>query len=408
MEKVEFFQFILGIPSDWEVIEVRVDKEVDEIDIFIEYKRKNACCPITEKMCPIYDLRENRRWRHLNIMQYQTYINCRVPRVINDDGKISTIEVPWSDYSQRYTYLFEEAVLKVLQMCKNQTKTARHFGVSYEIVSNIMKQAVARGLACRSLETTPVTIGLDEKSFLKGRDFVTVLTDIENGRVLDIERDRTIKAAEQVLKKTFTGEQLKDIKVVVSDMSDAYMNVGKNQTPNAIQVADRFHLVKILNNAVDKTRKQELKTEKELLTHSKFALLKRPEHLTNKQKLTFEAIDKANLRTARVWRAKENFRALFGQPDSTHAFISLNTWFQDVKNITLYHLEQAAKAFKKHLLPVINALWHNASNAMAERLNGGIQELKAIGKGFRNYDNFRAAILFHYGKLSIFRSQNSP
>jgi transposase len=408
MEKAEFFQYLLGITSDWEVKEVKVNKEVNEIDIFIEYKLKTAICPVTQKICSIYDLRESRRWRHLNIMQYQTYINCRVPRVINEDDKISTIEVPWSDYSQRYTYLFEEAVIKVLQMCKNQTKTARHFEISYDIVSSIMKQAVARGLKARSLETTPVAIGLDEKSFLKGRDFVTVLTDIENGRVLDIERDRTIKAAEQVLNKTFTDTQLKEVKVIVSDMSDAYMNVGKNKTPNAVQVADRFHLIKLLNDAVDKTRKQELKTEKELLTHSKFALLKRPEHLTDKQKLTFQAIDKANLRTARVWRAKENFRALFGQPDSTHAFISLNTWLQDVKNITLYHLDQTAKAFKRHLQPVINALWHNASNAMAERLNGGIQELKAIAKGFRNYDNFRAAILFHYGKLSIFRSQNSP
>jgi transposase len=293
-------------------------------------------------------------------------------------------------------------------MCKNQTKTARHFEISYDIVSSIMKQAVARGLKARSLETTPVTIGLDEKSFLKGRDFVTVLTDIENGRVLDIERDRTIKAAEQVLNKTFTGTQLKEVKVIVSDMSEAYLNVGKNKTPNATQVADRFHLIKLLNEAVDKTRKQELKTEKELLTNSKFALLKRPENLTDKQKMTFQAIDKANLRTARVWRAKENFRELFNQPDRTHAFMSLNTWLQDVKHITLYHLDQVAKAFKRHFEPVCNALWNNASNAMAERLNGGIQELKAISKGFRNYDNFRAAILFHYGKLSVFRSQNSP
>ena len=408
MEKAEFFQYLLGITSDWEVKEVKVNKEVNEIDIFIEYKPKTAICPVTQKMCPIYDLRESRRWRHLNIMQYQTYITCRVPRVINEDDKISTIEVPWSDYSQRYTYLFEEAVIKVLQMCKNQTKTARHFEISYDIVSSIMKQAVARGLKARSLETTPVTIGLDEKSFLKGRDFVTVLTDIENGRVLDIERDRTIKAAEQVLNKTFTGTQLKEVKVIVSDMSEAYLNVGKNKTPNATQVADRFHLIKLLNEAVDKTRKQELKTEKELLTNSKFALLKRPENLTDKQKMTFQAIDKANLRTARVWRAKENFRELFNQPDRTHAFMSLNTWLQDVKHITLYHLDQVAKAFKRHFEPVCNALWNNASNAMAERLNGGIQELKAISKGFRNYDNFRAAILFHYGKLSVFRSQNSP
>src|ERR1700678_351023 len=122
MEKVEFFQYLLGITSDWEVKEVKVNKEVNEIDILIEYKPKLAMCPVTNKMCPIYDLRENRRWRHLNIMQYQTYLNCRIPRVINEDDKISTIEVPWSDYSQRYTYLFEESVIKVLQSNPSKSK----------------------------------------------------------------------------------------------------------------------------------------------------------------------------------------------------------------------------------------------------------------------------------------------
>jgi transposase len=408
MENQEFFRFLLCLTAEWDIKEVRVNKEVDEIDIFIEYSSTQGICPHTKQLCRIYDLRESRRWRHLNIMQYKTYINCRIPRVINDEDKISTIEVPWSDYSERYTYLFEEAVIRVLKMCKNQTKTAIHFEVSYDIVSRIMQQAVSRGIKARSIEVAPAIIGLDEKSFLKGRDYITVLTDIENGRVLDVERGRTIKAAEKVLEKTFTADQLKKVGVIVCDMSDAYLNVGKNKTPNATQVADRFHLIRLLNEAIDRTRRQELRTEKELLTNSKFALLKRPEHLTDKQKVIFQAIDNANLRTARVWRAKENFRELFNQPDKTHAFISLSTWLQNVKHITLYHLDQVAKAFNRHFEPVCNALWNNASNALAERLNGGIQELKAISRGFRNYDNFRAAILFHYGKLNIFRSQNIP
>jgi transposase len=405
MEKHNFFRFILGLTDEWVITEIKVDKEVNEIDIFIDYNLPTGICPHTKQICAIYDLRENRRWRHLNIMQYKTYINCRVPRVINSDNKISTIEVPWSDPIERYTYLFEEAVIKVLKMCKNQSKTAAYFEVSYDIVNRIMLQAAQRGIQKRNIGTAPVAIGLDEKSFLKGHDYVTVLTDIENGRILDIERDRTKIAAEKVLTKTFTNEQISNIEVVVSDLSDAYMAVGKSKLPQATQVADRFHLIKILNKAVDKTRKQELRTEKKLLVNSKFALLKKPEHLTNKQKMTFKAIDQANLRTARVWRAKENFRALFNQPDSSHAFIAFNTWLLDVKTTTLFHLHKAADAFKKHYAPVCNALWNNASNAMAERLNGGIQELKAISRGYRNYENFRGAILFHYGKLELYRSQ---
>jgi len=402
----EFFRFLLGLTEEWQIKEVRVTKETNEIDIVIEYVLSKGVCPHTKELCSIYDLRELRRWRHLNIMQYKTFINCRVPRVINKEGKISTIEVPWSDYSERYTYLFEEAVIQLLIMCKNQTKTASYLSVTYDVVSRIMNRAVERGLENREIQASPAVIGLDEKSFLKGHDFVTVLTDIDNGRVLDIERERSKKAAERVLDKTFTGVQLQQVKVVVSDMAEGYLSVGKERLPQATQVADRFHLMQMLGLAIDKTRKQELRTEKELLTHSKFALLKRPENLTDKQKVVFAAIDRANLRTARVWRAKENFRQLFNQPDRVHAHISLVTWLREANNTTLFHLTKVAKIFEKHFVPVCNALWNKASNAIAERLNGGIQQLKAISRGFRNFNNFRNAILFHYGKLNLFRPQN--
>ena len=405
-DKVEFLEKLLGLTSDWQVTEVKVNKEIQQIEIFVVFKHKRAICPITGRMSKVYDLREMRRWRHLNVMQYETYINCRVPRVINEEGKITTIEVPWSDYSGRYTFLFEAEVIKVLEMTKNQTKTAAYLGISYDTVYRVMNNAVNRGLAARKIDKVPEVIGLDEKSFLRGHDYVTVLTDITGGRVLDIERGRTIKAAEKVLDKTFTDEQMKQVKAVTSDMCDAYLNVGKRKLPQATQVADRFHLMKMLGEAVDKTRKQELRHEKELLTNSKFALLKRPENLTDSQKMIFRAIDQANLRTALVWRAKENFRALFNQPNQPHSIIALTVWLNDVKTSTLYHLTRVAKTFKDNFFPVCNALWNNASNAMAERLNGGIQQLKSISRGYRNFDNFRTAILFHHGKLSIYRSQD--
>ncbi|MBA2760934.1 MAG: transposase [Segetibacter sp.] len=68
-------------------------------------------------------------------MQYKTYLNCRVRRIINEAGKVTTIEVPWSDYSTHYTFLFEEAVINLLQFCKNQTKTAAFFSVSFHQVT---------------------------------------------------------------------------------------------------------------------------------------------------------------------------------------------------------------------------------------------------------------------------------
>jgi transposase len=58
--------------------------------------------------------------------------------------------------------------------------------------------------------------------------------------------------------------------------------------------------------------------------------------------------------------------------------------------------------FERHKIAIANSLCHKQSNAFAERMNGSIQELKCIAKGFRNTDNFRTAILFHFGKLELF------
>src|SRR5207249_10913904 len=140
----------------------------------------------------------------------------------------------------------------------------------------------------------------------------------------------------KVIDKTFTVEQLSAIEVVVSDMWDAYLNVTKEKMPDAKKVIDRFHLIKYLNEAIDKTRKQELKTEQELLKKSKFVLLKNEENLSEKQRQQFEAINKANLRTAHVWRAKANFKEMILQPDQPHAILMLNKWLQQVRTTTLH------------------------------------------------------------------------
>ena len=406
MTESGFYQRLLLLKEGWDVKEVKVNHDIKEVDVFIEYTKEHAICPVTHELGRIYDYRENRRWRHLDTMQYKTYLNCRVPRVINEAAKVTTIEVPWSDYSTHYTFLFEEAVINLLQFCKNQTKTAAFFSVSFHQVNSIMKRAVQRGLEKRKIDQTPVAIGLDEKSFRRGHDYITVLSDIENARVLEVEYGRTIEATKTLIDKTFTAQQLSQIEVVVSDMWDAYLKVAKEKMPDAKKVIDRFHLINYLNQAIDKTRKQELKTEQELLKKSKYVMLKNEENLNEKQRQQFEAINKANLRTAHVWRAKANFKEMILQPDQAHAILMLSKWLQQARTTTLYHLLKVADTFENHFMAVANALWSKYSNAVAERINGAIQEIKSIGKGFRTPEGFRTAILFHYGKLSVYRSQN--
>jgi transposase len=120
-----------------------------------------------------------------------------------------------------------------------------------------MDRAVKRGLERRG--ATPIKhIGIDEKSFGKGQDYITVLTDLDGSRVLDVVPERAQAAAEAVL-QTLSAEQWQTVRAVAADMLPAYTNAVARETPNTELVHDQFHVSKYLTEAVDQVRRAENK-----------------------------------------------------------------------------------------------------------------------------------------------------
>jgi transposase len=268
-----------------------------------------------------------------------------------------------------------------------------------------MSKAVDRGLASRPADTAIESIGIDEKSFQKGHQYCTIITDSTNKRVLEVVAERTKDAAKKAITQSLAPAQIEQLKVVTGDMWEAYQNTVKECLPGATYVIDRFHLVKCLNVAIDQTRRQEVK-QNPVLKNARFALLKNQENLSEKQRSKFNIIAQENYLVSHVWKAKENFKALFGQPDFAHATTILSNWFNSLKDFTIKPLKAVKEMFQRHSRAIANSLCHKDSNAFAERMNGGIQELKTIAKGFKKIENFRTAILFHYGKLNLFPPLN--
>ncbi len=148
-------------------------------------------------------------------------------------------------------------------------------------------------------------------------------------------------------------------------------------------------------------RRREVK-EHEELKESRYALLKNKENLTGKQRIKFEEIRKANFEVSRAWEARENFKEIFKNKTLEESKAIFEEWHQAVKRSGINEVIKVAEMFANHLRGVLNAMISNVSNAMAERLNGKIQLLKAVGRGYRKFANFRSAILFFYGKLDLF------
>jgi len=354
-------------------------------------------------LCKIYDHAPQRKWRHLDTMDYKTFILCKLPRIINKEGKVKTISPPWASKHVRYTHKFEHTVIDLLKITKNQTKTASFMQCGFRTVNSIIHNSTKRGLKRRDLSNVKFTnLSIDEKSFKKGHKYVTVLSSPYGASVIDVIEGRSKQAVRDLLDKSLTKKQQESIKTISMDMWKSYISVSKEKLPNASIVHDRFHLVKYLNTAIDKVRRKEVKTNEEL-RDSRYALLKNQENLTEKQRIKFEAIKSANYQVSKAWQVRENFQALFKtEDDYMKGFYLFAKWARDAKLKGIKEVTKVVEMFKNHLSGVVNALIKKFSNAMAERLNGKIQEIKTVGRGYRTFENFRSAILFFHGGLDLY------
>jgi transposase len=222
--KTEFFKRILKLTEFWEVTKVELNTETDEIHLYIEYQGKDYINQETGEISKIYDYRPERIWRHLDTMEYSTYLHCKIPRIKTDDGKIDSVQVPWAEEDTRHTYQFENKTIRVIQATHNQTQSGEIMNISQEKVNYIMHRSVKRGMSRRNLQEENILhLSIDEKSYGKGHNYVTVLSNPKTGQVIDISKGRDLTSVDAVLQKSLQAKTLTNIKSFCCDMWDAYM-----------------------------------------------------------------------------------------------------------------------------------------------------------------------------------------
>ena len=177
MNPNEFYGTLLGLTSPWRVIAVDVDQAKREVSIRVEYPASELLhCPTCEAVCPGYD-HKTRRWRHLNTMQFKTFIEGKVPRTNCGEHGVHLIRIPWAEDKSRYTALFEAYAIDVLQAVRSKVQAEELTALSWDQVDLIMDRAVARGMERRKIERLK-NCGIDEKSFGKGHNYASILHDL--------------------------------------------------------------------------------------------------------------------------------------------------------------------------------------------------------------------------------------
>lgn len=405
MQDKELYYHLLGLKEPWEVRGVEVDMEGQKVDVYIQWPpEKKSPCPECGKPYPIYDHREERRWRHLDTMQFETLLHCRVPRVKCKEHGVKSADVPWAGKHSRFTAMFERLAIEMLLACQNQTKAMQVLRLSWDETHRIQERAVKRGLKRRSTKAVEY-LGVDEKSFLRRHQYATVVSDIKDVRVIDVARDRKEESLSRVFEK-MPDEQRAAVKAVAVDMWRPYMNVVQEYLSEADIVHDKFHIAKHLGEAVDKVRRAENKVlvreGVDNLKGTRYLWLTNPVRWTEEQKGLFKELRKMDLKVARAWAIKEMFSRIWEYVYEGAARNFFKKWYWLATHSRLKPVVDTARMIKRHLENILTYLKHGITNAVAEALNSRIQQIKSAAKGFRNFENYRTAILFYCGKLDMY------
>jgi transposase len=376
-----------------------------EVRIFVEVEaRAKLRCPTCGAECPGYDARE-RRWRHLDTMQYRTIVMARVPRVDCPEHGVVQIAVPWAEAGSRFTARFEALVIDWL-LEASFAAAARQLGLSWDEVAGIQDRAVRRGLERRDRKA-PKRIGVDETSFQRRHEYVTTVNDLDAGVVLYVADDRRQESLDAFYEE-LGAEACAGLESVAMDMWAPYIASTRAYLPDAERkiVFDKFHVAKHLGDAVDQVRRRENRELRsqgdDRLVATKYWWLQNPDRMRADHWREFAPLRTSRLKVARAWAIKEAAMSLWGYLRRGWAERMWRRWYGWAIRSRLEPVKRVARMIQTHWQGVLNAATTNVTNALSEGLNSKIQWIKRKACGYRNRERFRNAIYFQLGGLDLY------
>ena len=405
MNDKNLYEQILGITPPWKVTDVRMDIPSHSITITVGHDSgATFCCPECGKSGPIHDHRI-RRWRHLPTCQLRTIIEASSPRVTCPEHGVRQVDVPWADGKSAFTAMFESLVIHWLKEA-GITGVAKLMDLSWDQVATIRSKAVARGLS-RSKRHPAKAIGVDETSFQKRHEYVTVIVDQATHAVMDVLDNRTQQTLQRYL-EDLPSEHKEAIETIAMDMWDPYIAAIRNTMTRWKEIIcfDRFHISSHYGKALDKTRAiehRQLMQEhgESVLLNTKHQWLRNNGKTDNRSRRWFLEIARMNLKTSRAWVIKETASQLWGYVIRGNAETAWNRLVAWMQRCRLPAMENLSKTIKHYLWGILNAIINKVTNATSEAINSRIQWIKKMACGYRNRDRFREAILFHLGNLDL-------
>jgi len=242
-------------------------------------------------------------------------------------------------------------------------------------------------------------VGMDETACSRGQNYISLFYDLQGRRVLFATLGREAFSVAYFAKDFEEhGGKPENIKTVVCDMCQAYLHGIREKFSRAVIILDKFHLIKLMNEALDEVRRVEQKEVKEL-KNTRYLWLKNPSDLTAKQKDLFEDLSRRNLKTARAYRMKLALQEVYQSPDRATAEEGLRRLYWWLVHSRLGPMKELGRTIKAHWEEILNYFDHRGTNGVLEAVNGLVQAARLKARGYRNVDNLITIVYLIAGKL---------
>ena len=368
LNKVERFKsFIYGKAC------IRLVDDAEALVIDIEPRRNSRpICPDCRQRCSTYDRQPSRLFEYLPVWTYKSYF-CYAPRRVRCPIHGIKVEaLPWGYGKERMTFSYQVYLARWAKRLSWQ-ETADIFETSWDTIFRAVKFVVDYGLAHRTLNGV-TEIGVDEIKVFKGHKYLTLVYQLNAGarRLLWCGPERRVKTLLRFFHE-FGKERSAQLKFVCSDMWAPYLKVIAKKAPQALNILDRFHIMRKFNEAIDEIRRGEanqFKANKQVnvLEKGRWLLLKRPENLSEKQTSRLDELLKLNLSTIKGYLLREDFQRFWDYQRLDFAGKFLDNWVTRTLQTDLEPMKKVARMLRSHKPLILN--WFKAKG----RLSSGVVE----------------------------------
>ena len=285
MRDTDLLQLALGLAPPWRVVSCQFDAGKRRLDIGLDFPRGSRfpCPSCGQGDCPVHDT-EPKSWRHLNFFQHEAHLVARVPRIRCARCGVLQVALPWARPGSGFTLLFE-AFIMILAQAMPVKRIAELIGEHDTRLWRVLEHYVDR--AREQADSADLRqLGVDETASKRGHHYVSLFVDLEQARTLFVTEGKDASTLERFKADLHDhGGSPEAVEEICCDMSPAFMSGVESQFPQARLTFDKFHVMKLLNTAVDHVRRQEQRERPEL-KHTRYLWLKNPERLSARQRST--------------------------------------------------------------------------------------------------------------------------